>query len=144
MRVSPLLPATQICYGFIATWYGTWLAYCPPHDRRTLYISKPFLGSAAHPKLTVRSALAWLQAKALGRIRVQVDTHPNMVDALRDANRHVARSPGGHGHDDTSAVRDAGAEPGSGGTGGEHAPNAPSHRCADQGDQGAENTEKPG
>lgn len=100
----------QLCYGFITCWLGTWLAYCPPHERRTLYVSPPFLNNTAGPAPTTRGAVAWLQATALACEAEEVDVHPAMYVDLAGAggtSGHAAGSPGGGTQDDTSQPRES-------------------------------------
>jgi hypothetical protein len=65
----------HMCYGFITCWLSTWLVYCPPKQRGTLYVSRAYSASSARPSATVMGALAWLQDKALRVDQGEVDDY---------------------------------------------------------------------
>jgi hypothetical protein len=74
-QIYTYLQLWRMCYGYISCWFGTWLVYCPPRDRGTLYVSQAYSASSAGPAVTVMGALAWLQDKALQVDQDQVDKY---------------------------------------------------------------------
>eukprot|EP00877_Chromochloris_zofingiensis_P000313 jgi/Chrzof1/10282/Cz04g35160.t1 len=75
----------QVCYSFLSCWFATWLAYCPPQDRGTLYLSEPVLAETKHlrgtaPAVTTRGAISWLQQQAIRNINAILDPLPPPAD----------------------------------------------------------------
>ena len=90
-------------------WFGTWLAYCPPQERRTLYLSAPILSTARHqlsaPAVTAMGATAWLQHQAFCFAGDEVSLYPGPGPASGRAGQPP--------DEDDSNERDAGACTGS-------------------------------
>ncbi|KAG2445030.1 hypothetical protein HYH02_008898 [Chlamydomonas schloesseri] len=123
-QVYTYMIAGGICYGFISCWFATWLVYCPPNNRRVLYLSDSFLastaastpppgGAARSTAPTAYGALSYMQLRALCSASTLSQLQPLGEDPTGLGPASLTGSDGGGGGGGGGGSGQPGGEDGS-------------------------------